>query len=190
MDKLKVGNLVGSIAKASINRKLAYALAKLAPAELKLEEIAIAGLPMYSYDHDKDYPQVARRFKQAIADADGLLFVTPEYNRSIPGVLKNAIDWGSRPWGDNSFTGKPTGVIGTSPGSIGTAVAQQHLRGILNYCNAPLMNDVEAYVQFKPDMIDADGNVANDDTAGFLRKYMRAYAEFLPRMKGTLPKGR
>ena len=115
--------------------------------------------------------------------------MTPEYNRSIPGVLKNAIDWGSRPWGDNSFTGKPTGVIGTSPGSIGTAVAQQHLRGILNYCNAPLMNDVEAYVQFKPDMIDAEGNVPNDDTAGFLRKYMGAYADFLERMRGALPKG-
>lgn len=189
MDTLKVGYIVGSIAKASINRKLARALARLAPSGLVLEEIPIADLPMYSYDYDKDYPQVARRFKAAIAGADGLLFATPEYNRSIPGVLKNAIDWGSRPWGENSFTGKPTGVIGTSPGAIGTAVAQQHLRGILNYCNAPLMNDVEAYVQFKPDMIDAEGNVANDDTKAFLRKYMDAYADFLRRMRRAMPQG-
>lgn len=187
MDTYKVGYLVGSIAKASINRKLAYALAKLAPKELELTEIPIADLPMYSYDYDKDYPQVARTFKQAIEDADALLVVTPEYNRSIPGVLKNAIDWASRPWGDNSFTHKPTGVIGTSPGAIGTAVAQQHLRGILNYCNAPLMNDVEAYIQFKPDMIDAEGNVAVDDTKEFLRKYMREYADFVQRMRKILP---
>src|SRR5687768_17158321 len=103
MDTYKVGYLVGSLAKASINRKLATALTKLAPPELMLEEIPIGELPLYSYDYDSDYPEVARRFKQAIADVDAVLFVTPEYNRSIPGALKNAIDWASRPWGQNIF---------------------------------------------------------------------------------------
>lgn len=184
----KVGYIVGSLAKASINRKLAKALAKLAPSSLELREIPIRDLPLYSYDHDADYPQVARDFKQAIAAADAVLFVTPEYNRSIPGGLKNAIDWASRPWGQNSFAHKPSGVIGTSPGAIGTAVAQQHLRSVLCYCNAPLMNDVEAYIQFKPDMIDDEGNVVLPDTAKFLRGYMEKYAAFVQRVLTVLPR--
>ncbi|EIL96018.1 NADPH-dependent FMN reductase, partial [Rhodanobacter thiooxydans] len=124
----KVGYIVGSLAKGSINRLLSKALVQLAPPALQLVEIPIRDLPLYSYDYDADYPPVARAFKQAIAEVDAILFVTPEYNRSIPGGLKNAIDWASRPWGRNSFARKPSGVIGTSPGSIGTAVAQAHLR--------------------------------------------------------------
>lgn len=189
MDTYKVGYLVGSLAKASINRKLATALTRLAPPELTLEEIPIGELPLYSYDYDSDYPAVARRFKQAIADVDGVLFVTPEYNRSIPGALKNAIDWASRPWGQNAFSRKPTGVIGTSPGSIGTAVAQQQLRGVLCFCNSPLMNTVEAYIQFTPNLIDDVGNVANEDTAEFLRKYMQEYSAFVQRVLTVLPRG-
>lgn len=188
MQTFKVGYLVGSLAKASINRKLATALARLAPRELALEEIPIAGLPLYSYDYDSDYPEVARRFKQAIADVDAVLFVTPEYNRSIPGALKNAIDWASRPWGKNSFARKPSGVIGTSPGSIGTAVAQQHLRSVLCFCNSPLMNTVEAYIQFTPDLIDDAGNVAKEDTAEFLRKYLEEYSAFVQRVLTVLPR--
>ena len=188
MTTYTVGYFVGSLAKASINRKLAGALVKLAPASLQMREIPIRDLPLYSYDYDQDYPQVARDFKQAIADVDGLLFVTPEYNRSIPGALKNAIDWASRPWGTNSFTRKPSGVIGTSPGSIGTAVAQQHLRSVLCFCNSPLMNEVEAYIQFKPDMIDDDGTVTVPDTEKFLRSYMEEYAAFLQRMLAVLPR--
>ena len=190
MDGYKVGYMVGSLAKASINRKLATALAKLAPPELALEEIPIGGLPLYSYDYDSDYPEVARRFKQAIADVDAVLFVTPEYNRSIPGALKNAIDWASRPWGQNSFARMPSGVIGTSPGSIGTAVAQQQLRSVLCFCNSPLMNTVEAYIQFTPDLIDDAGNVAKEDTAEFLRNYMKEYAVFVQRVLTVLPRVR
>jgi len=103
-------------------------------------EIPIGDLPLYSYDYDKDYPPAGRALKEAIANVDAVLFVTSEYNRSIPGVLKNAIDWASRPYGHNSFTRKPSAVIGTSPGKIGTAVGQQHLRSILAICNSPLMN--------------------------------------------------
>ncbi|MBS0542453.1 MAG: NAD(P)H-dependent oxidoreductase, partial [Proteobacteria bacterium] len=128
MATYKVGYFVGSLATASINRLLSKALIRLAPAELEFTEIPIRDLPLYSYDYDADFPPVARAFKQAIADVDALLFVTPEYNRSIPGGLKNAIDWASRPWGQNSFTHKPSAVIGASVGSIGTAVAQQSLR--------------------------------------------------------------
>ncbi len=189
MNTFTVGYIVGSLAKASINRKLALALAKVAPPELKLQEIPIRDLPLYSYDYDSDYPEAGRRFKQQIADVDALLFVTPEYNRSIPGALKNAIDWASRPYGKNAFTNKPSGVIGTSPGAIGTAVAQQHLRGILCYCNAPLMNDVEAYVQLTPGLIDNEGNISKDSTAEFLGKYMKAYSAFVQRMLTVLPRG-
>ena len=188
MDTYRVGYLVGSLAKASINRKLATALVKLAPPELRLEEIPIGDLPLYSYDYDADYPEVARRFKQAIADVDAVLFVTPEYNRSIPGALKNAIDWASRPWGRNSFARMPSGVIGTSPGSIGTAVAQQQLRGVLCFCNSPLMNTDEAYIQFTPGLIDDAGNVAKEDTADFLRNYMKEYAAFVRRVLTVLPR--
>src|SRR5688500_3754063 len=164
METYKVGYLVGSLAKASINRKLATALAKLAPPEPVLEEIAIGGLTLYSYDDDHHYPQAARGMKQAIAGVDAVLFVTPEYNRSIPGALKNAIDWASRPWGQNIFARKPSGVIGTSPGSIGTAVAQQHLRSLLSFCNSPQMNSPEAYIQFKKGLITAYGTVINKST--------------------------
>ena len=134
MTTYKVGYFVGSLAKASINRKLAHALARLAPPELHMTEISFRDLPLYSYDYDPEFPPVARAYKDALASVDAVLFVTPEYNRSIPGGLKNAIDWGSRPWGKNSFTRKPSAIIGTSPGKIGTAVAQAHLRSIMLCC--------------------------------------------------------
>src|SRR5262245_15995622 len=162
MATYKVGYFVGSLSSKSINRLLAKALTKLAPEELVLTEIPIKDLPLYSPDYDADYPAAARAFKQAIADVDAVLFVTPEYNRSIPGCLKNAIDWASRPYGKNSFAFKASGVIGTSPGSIGTAVAQQSLRGVLCYCNSPLMNTVEAYIRFTPGLIDAEGKVTDE----------------------------
>ena len=188
MAGIRVGYLIGSLAKASINRKLALALAQLAPAELQMREIPFSELPLYSSDYDADYPPVARAFKQAIADIDAVLFVTPEYNRSIPGGLKNAIDWASRPWGQNSFTRKASGVIGTSPGSIGTAVAQQSLRGVLCFCNSPLMNTVEAYIQFKPGLITADGDVTDDKTKQFLQNYMTEFHAFVVRVLTVLPR--
>ncbi len=172
MSTYNVGYLVGSLARASINRKLAHALARLAPSELRLKEIPFAELPIYSYDYDADFPPVARAFKDAIAAVDAVLFVTPEYNRSIPGGLKNAIDWASRPYGTNAFSRKPSAVIGASPGKIGTAVAQQHLRSILGYCNSPQMNSPEAYIQFTPGLITDEGDVTNESTARFLRNYL------------------
>ena len=189
MTTYKVGYLIGSLATQSINRKLATALIRLAPESLEFSEISFAGLPLYSYDYDENFPDVARAFKAAIKASDAVLFVTPEYNRSIPGALKNAIDWASRPYGKNSFARKPSGVIGTSPGSIGTALAQQQLRGVLCFCNSPLMNTVEAYVQFTPELIDGDGKVGNEKTAEFLRNYMTEYAAFVRRVLTVLPRG-
>ena len=183
----KVGYLVGSLAKASLNRRLASALVTLAPPELVMTEIPFRDLPLYCYDYDADYPQVARDFKQAIAASDAVLFVTPEYNRSIPGALKNAIDWASRPYGTNAFTRKASAIIGTSPGKIGTAVAQQHLRSILSFCNSPMMNAIEAYIQYTPGLVDDDGNVTVKDVADFLRNYMQEFHQFIARVKIALP---
>jgi chromate reductase len=188
MTTYKVGYFVGSLAKGSINRLLSKALVRLAPEHLEMVEIPIRDLPLYSYDYDADYPPEARAFKRAIAEVDGVLFVTPEYNRSIPGALKNAIDWASRPWGQNSFARKPSAVIGASPGAIGTALAQQSLRGVLCFCNSPLMNTVEAYIHFTPVLIDDEGNVGNERTAEFLRNYMREYAAFVQRVLTVLPR--
>ena len=188
MATYKVGYIIGSLAKASINRKLAKALIRLSPGDIEFVEIPIRDLPLYSYDYDADYPPVARDFKRAIAAVDGILFVTPEYNRSIPGGLKNAIDWASRPWGQNSFARKPSGVIGTSPGAIGTAVAQQDLRSVLCFCNSPLMNTVEAYIQFTPGLIEEDGTVTNPSTEEFLRKYMDELHLFVQRVLPGLPR--
>ena len=188
MPSYKVGYFVGSLARASINRKLALALTRLAPPELALHEIPIGDLPLYSYDYDADYPPPARALKDAIAAVDAVLFVTPEYNRSIPGALKNAIDWASRPWGKNSFTRKPSAVIGTSPGKIGTAVGQQHLRSILAFCNSPLMNAIEAYIQFEPGLVTDDGEVTVDATREFLRGYMAEFHGFIRRVYTALPR--
>jgi chromate reductase len=184
-----VGYFVGSLARESINRRLAHALTRLAPATLQMREIPIGELPLYSYDYDADYPPVARAFKDAIAAVDAVLFVTPEYNRSIPGVLKNAIDWASRPKGKNSFSRKPSAVIGTSPGKIGTAVGQQHLRSILSFCNSPQMNAIEAYIQFEPGLITDDGEVTVASTAEFLRNYMAEFQGFIRRVYTALPRG-
>ncbi|HWH52029.1 MAG TPA: NADPH-dependent FMN reductase [Gemmatimonadaceae bacterium] len=188
MASFTVGYFVGSLAKESINRKLATALTRLAPAELTLREIPIAELPLYSYDYDADYPPPGRALKAAIAAVDAVLFVTPEYNRSIPGALKNAIDWASRPWGTNSFARKPSAVIGTSTGKIGTAVGQQHLRSILAFCNSPLMNAVEAYIQFTPGLITDGGNVTNTSTEDFLRTYMQEFHAYITRVYMALPR--
>lgn len=188
MTTFKVGYLIGSLAKESINRKLALALTRIAPKQLTFTEIPIRDLPLYSYDYDSDFPPAARAFKDSIAGVDAVLFVTPEYNRSIPGGLKNAIDWASRPYGQNAFTRKPSAVIGTSPGSIGTAIAQQHLRSVLGFCNSPQMNAPEAYIQFKPGLIDDDGNITNESTAEFLRKYMTEFYHFIERVYIALPR--
>jgi len=188
MSKFAVGYFVGSLARASINRKLANALVRLAPEELQMEEIAFGDLPLYSYDYDADYPQIAKDFKAAIADVDAVLFVTPEYNRSIPGGLKNAIDWASRPYGKNSFTRKPSAIIGTSPGAIGTAVGQQHLKTIMSFCNSPMMNAIEAYIQFTSNLISDSGEVSSESTEKFLRNYMEEFRDFIRRVLTVYPR--
>lgn len=186
MADFTVGYFVGSLATNSINRLLAKALVRLAPPGLLMMEIPFKDLPLYSYDYDADYPAVARELKKSIAAADAVLFVTPEYNRSIPGALKNAIDWASRPYGQNAFTRKPSAIIGASPGKIGTAVAQQHLRSILAFCNSPLMNAIEAYIQFEPGLITADGEVTNESTRKFLQTFMGEFRDFITRVQTAL----
>src|SRR5690554_763283 len=162
MAKYKVGYMVGSLSSTSINRLLSKALVRAAPEELELVEIPIRDLPLYSQDYDEDFPAVARAFKQSIGEVDALLFVTPEYNRSIPGGLKNAIDWATRPWGRNSFTRKPSAIIGTSPGSIGADLAQVQRRNVPGFANSLLLRTVEDYKRFRPGLIDDRGSVAAD----------------------------
>ena len=190
MPSYTVGYFVGSLAKNSINRKLALALTKIAPDDLAMTEIPIRDLPLYCYDYDKDFPPEGKALKEAIAKVDAVLFVTPEYNRSIPGALKNAIDWASRPWGQNSFARKPSGIIGTSPGKIGTAVAQQHLRSIMAFCNSPLMNSIEAYIQFTPGLVNDDGKITDASSEEFLTNYMREFRAFIERVYMALPRDR
>ncbi|SCY53227.1 chromate reductase [Microbacterium sp. LKL04] len=176
-----IGYIVGSISSTSINRRLAEALKRLAPEGTTLVEIPIADLPFYSVDHDGNFPQAAEDFKQAIADVDGVIIVTPEYSRSIPGVLKNALDWASRPYGQNSFNGKPTAVIGTSGSGIATAAAQQHLKAILSHFNAPTLGQPEGYIQSTPGLFAENGEVTNDETAGFLIGYLEAFGDLVDR---------
>ncbi|MFF1572943.1 NADPH-dependent FMN reductase [Leifsonia sp. NPDC058292] len=185
-----VGYFVGSLSADSINRLLSKALIRLAPEELRFTEISIRELPLYNRDLDGDYPQVARDFKAEIARQDALLFITPEYNRSIPGALKNAIDWASRPYGENVIARKATAVIGASTGAIGTAVGQQHLRSVLSFLNAPQMNTPEAYITVRPGLITPDGEVTDAGTETFLRGYLEAFFEYIERVLTVVPKAR
>ncbi len=180
----EVGYLVGSLATRSVNRKLAGALANAAPNDLVLHEIPIAQLPMYSWDFDEDFPEVGWQFKRDIEQCDALMIVTPEYNRSIPGSLKNAIDWGSRPKGKSSFTRKPVMIAGASPGGTGTGMAQAHLKNVVAFLDMPLMGQPEGYFTTAPDFFDADGNVADESTAAYLVSVMEAFAAHVKRVLG------
>jgi chromate reductase len=184
MSELSIAVFVGSLREGSFNRRLARAVEKLAPPEFTFKHIRIDDLPLYSQDFDKDYPAVAKRLKKDIESTDGLLFVTPEYNRSIPGVLKNAIDIASRPWGTNSFAGKPGAVIGTSIGATGTALAQQHLRNILTYLDVPTLAQPEVYIQFKDELIAEDGTIGNEGTAKFVQGFVDRYVSWVKRLSG------
>lgn len=188
MGTYRVGTFVGSLSSTSINRVLSRALIRLAPDDLEFSEIAIGDLPLYSPDYDDDYPPAAHALKEAIARADAVLFVTPEYNRSIPGALKNAIDWASRPWGQNSFDHIPAAVIGASAGQIGTALAQQSLRAVLSFCNARQMTAPEAYIRFSPEIFADDGTVHDESTETFLRGYMAEYRDHIERVLTVLPR--
>lgn len=181
MAQLKVAMLVGSLRKDSYNRRLALAVEKLAPDELEFQSIRIDDLPLYSQDFDDNYPAVAKQLKQDIEAADALLFVTPEYNRSVPGVLKNAIDIASRPWGTNSFAGKPAGVLGASIGAPGTSMAQQHLRNILAYLDVHVLGQPEVYIHFQDDMISPDGTINKPGTEKFLQGFVDKYVAWIQR---------
>ena len=184
----QVGYFVGSLSSTSINRILAKALIRVAPDDLEFTEIPIRDLPLYSQDYDPDFPPEARALKQAISATDAVLFVTPEYNRSIPGGLKNAIDWASRPWGQNSFDHIPAAVIGASIGQIGTAVAQQSLRAVLSFTNARQMTAPEAYITHSPEVFPGDGKCANESTAGFLTNFMTEFRDHIVRVLTVLPR--
>ncbi|HLZ19891.1 MAG TPA: NAD(P)H-dependent oxidoreductase, partial [Smithellaceae bacterium] len=162
----------------SFNRKLADAIIKLAPPEFSFQQIQISDLPLYNQDDDANQAESVKRLKSEIKNAQGLLFVTPEYNRSIPGVLKNALDQGSRPYGQNAWAGKPAGVIGASIGVIGTAMAQQHLRNVLVFLDVPALAQPEAFIQAKEGLFDKDGNIGADSKQ-FLQTWMNKYVAWV-----------
>ncbi|WP_233883965.1 NADPH-dependent FMN reductase [Paraburkholderia flagellata] len=180
----KIAVVVGSLRKDSFNRQLAHAVTSLAPADFTFEYLDIGVLPLYSQEYDADYPEVARRFKQQVEAADGLLFVTPEYNRSIPGALKNALDWGSRPWGSNSWRGKPGAVLGTSPGATGTALSQQHLRNVLAYLDVVLLGQPEMFIKHDTGRINEKGEIVNEHTRKFLQGFVDTYVAWIKHQLG------
>lgn len=174
MSQYPIAVVVGSLRRGSFNRKLATAVARLGPREFSFEQLRIDDLPLYNQDDDANQAESVKRLKGEIAAARGLLFVTAEYNRSIPGVLKNAIDHASRPYGQNVWAGKPAGVLGVSIGAIGTAVAQQHLRNVLAYLDVPALGQPECFIQAKEGLFDAAGNIG-PDSRQFLQNWMDRY---------------
>lgn len=180
MDKPRdVAVIVGSLRKDSINRKVANALAELAPAGLKLGIVEIGQLPIYNQDGDDDPWEEWTAFRERIRAADAVLFVTPEHNRSVPAALKNALDVGSRPYGKSSWSGKPGAVVSASPGGIGGFGANHHLRQSLVFLNVPAMAQPEAYIGGADKLFDASGKLVNDGTRKFLEGFMQAYAAWI-----------
>jgi len=180
----QIGYVVGSLRKDSYNRKLASALIKLGPTDFTFKELRIGDLPLYNQDDDKSQAPEVQRLKSEVRGCDGVIFVTPEYNRSIPGVLKNAIDHASRPYGQSAWAGKPAGIIGATPGAIGTAVAQAHLRTVLAYVDMPLLHQPEAYITVKDGLFDEAGNLTNHEMKKFLHGWMDKYAAWVKRLTG------
>ncbi len=178
MSQHQIAVIVGSLRRDSLNRKLASAMAKLGPVEFTFKQLEIGDLPLYNQDDDATQSAPVKRLKSEISAAQGLLFVTAEYNRSIPGVLKNAIDHASRPYGQSAWAGKPAGVMGCSVGAIGTAMAQQHLRNVLAYLDVPTLGQPEAFIHAKEGLFDAGGNL-NDGSSKFLQAWMDRYVAWV-----------
>ncbi|HEX6001933.1 MAG TPA: NAD(P)H-dependent oxidoreductase [Hyphomicrobiaceae bacterium] len=178
MSEYKIAVLVGSLRRDSFNRKMAIALARLAPPEFAFETIEIGDLPLYNQDDDANQAPAVKRIKAQIASSQALLFVTPEYNRSIPGILKNAIDSASRPYGQSAWAGKPAGIIGVSVGATGTAMAQQHLRNVLAYLDMPTLGQPEAFIQMKDGLFEADGSIGQASRQ-FLQGWMDRYVAWV-----------
>lgn len=176
----KVAVVVGSLRKASNNKKLARALAKLVQGKMEFLMVEIGDLPLFNQDLEGDVPASVTKFKKDIDSCDAVLFVTPEYNRSIPGVLKNAIDWGSRPYGKSSWAGKPAAICGTSPGALGTAVAQAHLRSITSgFLDMPTLGQPEVYLVYKDDLFDEHDNITNESTKAFLQSFTDKFSVWI-----------
>jgi chromate reductase len=178
MAKPHLAVIVGSNRRDSINRKLAQALTKLGADKFDASFVRIDDLPMFNQDLEGNLPAEVVRFKNELARAGGVLIVTPEHDRSIPAVLKNAVDWGARPWGKNSWAGKPAFITGTSPGAIGSALAQQHLRSVMTGLGMILQGG-EAYVTFKPDLVDDQGNIGDESTRKFLQGFLDQFASLV-----------
>ena len=178
MTSYRIAVIVGSLRRDSFNRKFATALARLGPTDFSFTQLEIGDLPLYDQDDDDDQAAPVKRLKSEIRAAQGVLFVTPEYNRSIPGVLKNAIDHASRPYGDSAWKGKPAGVIGVSPGVIGTALAQQHLRNIIACLDMPTLGLPEAFIQANDSLFDAEGDIG-ERSRKFVQGWMNAYAAWV-----------
>ena len=180
----QIGYVVGSLRKESFNRKLANALIKLGPPDFTFKELRIGDLPLYNQDDDKAQAPEVQRLKSELRAVDAVIFVTAEYNRSIPGVLKNAIDHASRPYGQSAWAGKPAGLIGISPGAIGTAIAQSHMRTVLGFLDMPTLAQPEAYLQVKDGFFDEAGNFANADTRKFVHSWMDKYVAWVKKLTG------
>ena len=183
MNQYQIAVVVGSLRKDSFNRKLANAIVKLAPPEFSFKQVQIGDLPLYNQDDDASPAESVKRLKSDIAASQGLLFVTAEYNRSIPGVLKNAIDHASRPYGQNAWAGKPAGVLGASVGANGTAMAQQHLRNVLAYLDVPTLGQPEAFIHAKEGLFDEAGNLGADSRK-FLQGWMDQYVLWVKKHAG------
>lgn len=178
MKNYQVAVVVGSIRKESFNRAFAQAVVKLAPADFSFKFVEIGDLPLYNQDDDGNQSAPVKRLKDEIKSAQAVLFVTPEYNRSIPGVLKNALDQASRPYGQSAWAGKPAGILGISPGAMGTAMAQQHLRNVLAFLDMPTLGQPEAFLQMKDGFIDEAGNIGEGSRA-FLQSWMDRFADWV-----------
>lgn len=178
MSQYQIAVVVGSLRKDSFNRKLAKAMVKLAPSDFSFKHLEIGDLPLYNQDDDGQQAASVKHLKAELAAAQGLLFVTPEYNRSISGVLKNAIDHASRPYGQNAWAGKPGGVLGASVGAIGTALAQQHLRNVLACLDVPVLGQPEAFIHAKEGLFDETGNIGADSKQ-FLQNWMDRYVAWV-----------
>lgn len=178
MASYQIAVIVGSLRRDSFNRKLANAITKLAPLDFSFKQIQIGDLPLYNQDDDANQADSVKRLKADLSASQGLLFVTPEYNRSMPGVLKNAIDHASRPYGQNAWAGKPAGVLGASVGAVGTAVAQQHLRNVLAYLDVPALGQPEAFIHAKDGLFDEAGDIG-PDSRKFLQNWMDHYVAWV-----------
>lgn len=179
MSTYKIAVFVGSLRAASINLRLARALEKLVPADFKFDYVSLGDVPLYNQDNENNLPAPAAKLKQQIQDAQGILFVSPEHNRSLPAAVKNAIDWGSRPWGQNSWTGKAVGILGTSPSAAGTALMQQHLRNILAAEGAAALTTPEVFLQYTDGLVDDQYNITNEGTRKFLQGWIDRYVDWI-----------